>query len=119
MAAKLKKGDKPPELQGKIALVTGAASGIGRAYAEIMAEHAARVCIFDIDQSGLDETVAAIREATDLPIACGFGISKAEHVRAVVEHADAAIVGSALVRAAREGVEAVGALAKALREALE
>lgn len=44
------------------------------------------------------ERVAALREVTDLPIACGFGISTAEHVRAVVEHADAAIVGSALVR---------------------
>jgi tryptophan synthase alpha chain len=44
--------------------------------------------------------VKMIREVTDLPIACGFGISKAEHVRAVVRDggADAAIVGSALVR---------------------
>lgn len=44
------------------------------------------------------ERVTALREVTDLPIACGFGISTPEHVRAVVEHADAAIVGSALVR---------------------
>ena len=51
------------DVSGKSVIVTGGASGIGRAYAEIMAEHAARVCIFDIDQSGLDETVAAIREA--------------------------------------------------------
>jgi tryptophan synthase alpha chain len=42
--------------------------------------------------------VARLREFTDLPIACGFGISTADHVRAVVTHADAAIVGSALVR---------------------
>lgn len=42
--------------------------------------------------------VAALRKMTDLPIACGFGISTAEHVKAVVAHADAAIVGSALVR---------------------
>ena len=44
------------------------------------------------------ERVATLRRATDLPIACGFGISTAEHVRAVVAHADAAIVGSAMVR---------------------
>lgn len=44
--------------------------------------------------------VARIREATDLPIACGFGIRSAEQVRAVVRHADAAIVGSVIVRAA-------------------
>ncbi len=42
--------------------------------------------------------VAQLREVTDLPIACGFGISTPEHVRAVVTHAEAAIVGSALVR---------------------
>ncbi|HZW10266.1 MAG TPA: tryptophan synthase subunit alpha [Phycisphaerales bacterium] len=42
--------------------------------------------------------VARLREATPLPIACGFGISTPEHVRAVVAHADAAIVGSALIR---------------------
>ncbi len=47
---------------------------------------------------GLAERVALLREATDLPIAVGFGISRPEHVAAVVEHADAAIVGSALVR---------------------
>lgn len=41
--------------------------------------------------------VAALRSITDLPIACGFGVSTSEHVRAVVEHADAAIVGSSLV----------------------
>lgn len=44
--------------------------------------------------------VARLREATSLPIACGFGISSPEHVRAVVREgeADAAIVGSAVVR---------------------
>ncbi|MDX2133113.1 MAG: tryptophan synthase subunit alpha [Planctomycetota bacterium] len=42
--------------------------------------------------------VARLRTMTDLPIAVGFGISTAEHVRAVTRHADAAIVGSALVR---------------------
>lgn len=44
--------------------------------------------------------VRMLRSVTDLPIACGFGISSAEHVRHVVHAggADAAIVGSALVR---------------------
>lgn len=41
---------------------------------------------------------ADLRRSTALPIACGFGIGTAEQVRAVVRHADAAIVGSALVR---------------------
>ncbi len=41
--------------------------------------------------------VARLRRYTDLPIAVGFGISNAEHVRAVGEFADAAVIGSALV----------------------
>lgn len=45
------------------------------------------------------DPVARIREHTPLPIAVGFGISTPEHVRHVVRHADAAIVGSALVKA--------------------
>ncbi|RMH30412.1 MAG: tryptophan synthase subunit alpha [Planctomycetota bacterium] len=44
------------------------------------------------------DRVRMLRRVTALPIACGFGISTPDHVRAVVEHADAAIVGTALVR---------------------
>ena len=43
------------------------------------------------------ELVARLRKFTDLPIAVGFGISNAEHVKAVGEFADAAVIGSALV----------------------
>lgn len=48
----------------------------------------------------LSDRVRALREVTDLPLACGFGIATADDVRAVVcdGGADAAIVGSALVR---------------------
>ena len=42
--------------------------------------------------------VADLRTVTDLPVCVGFGISTAEHVRAVGRHADGAVVGSALVR---------------------
>lgn len=42
--------------------------------------------------------VRAIRQKSSTPIVCGFGISTPEHVSQVVEHADGAIVGSALVR---------------------
>ena len=44
------------------------------------------------------KSVATIRAATALPIAAGFGVSTPEHVAAVTAHADAAIVGSAIVR---------------------
>jgi tryptophan synthase alpha chain len=46
---------------------------------------------------GSREIVARIRNASDLPVALGFGISKPEHVREVGRWADAAVVGSALV----------------------
>ncbi len=42
--------------------------------------------------------VEKLRQVTKLPIACGFGISTAEQVAGIVRQADAAIVGSALVR---------------------
>jgi len=46
----------------------------------------------------LVDRVSKLRKVTDLPIAVGFGISNAEQVRAVTQVADAAIVGSALVK---------------------
>jgi tryptophan synthase alpha chain len=48
--------------------------------------------------------VARIRAASDLPIALGFGISTPDHVRQVVGYADAAVVGSAIVRVIEEAV---------------
>ena len=45
------------------------------------------------------------QNASSTPIACGFGISNAEQVRAVTQHADGAIVGSALVRRLNEAIE--------------
>lgn len=44
-----------------------------------------------------------LRTVTDLPLAVGFGISEAQQVRQVVAVADAAIVGSALVRRIADG----------------
>lgn len=48
---------------------------------------------------GLTDRLTELRGVTDLPMAVGFGISSADHVRAVTRVADAAIVGSALVKA--------------------
>ena len=47
----------------------------------------------------LPEFIARVRARTDLPLAVGFGISAREHVQAVGALADAAVVGSAFVRA--------------------
>ena len=42
-------------------------------------------------------TLNRVRECTALPVAVGFGISRPEHVRAVWDLADGAVVGSAIV----------------------
>lgn len=48
--------------------------------------------------SSIGEQVARLRQATDLPIAVGFGISTPEQTAQVAARADAAVVGSAIVR---------------------
>jgi tryptophan synthase alpha chain len=50
----------------------------------------------------LPEFIARVRAATDVPLAVGFGVSTAEHVRQVGELADAVVIGSAVVRAVDE-----------------
>jgi tryptophan synthase alpha chain len=62
------------------------------------------------------ERVAAIRRISDLPIAVGFGISRPEHVAAVTAHADAAIVGSAIVRRMQDSNDPVAAVRGFVRE---
>lgn len=46
------------DLAGKVALVTGGASGMGQIYARRLASQGAKVAIFDVNQSGLDDTAA-------------------------------------------------------------
>ena len=50
-------------LQHKVALVTGAGSGIGRACALVMAREGATVVVSDIDADGAEETLDALKQA--------------------------------------------------------
>jgi len=48
------------------------------------------------------ELATRVRSETGMPLALGFGLSRPEHVRAVGQYADAAVVGSALVNVIAE-----------------
>jgi tryptophan synthase alpha chain len=50
----------------------------------------------------LRDFLKTLRAHTDVPIAVGFGISRPEHVKAVWQEADGAVVGSAMVRTIEE-----------------
>lgn len=68
------------------------------------------------DAPQIDDQVRRVRAATTLPIAVGFGISHAAHVAAVTGYADAAIVGSALVRRMGEASDPVAAASSFVSE---
>jgi len=51
----------------------------------------------DSISSLLPEKIAELRKISDLPIAVGFGISNVDQAREVAKHADAVVVGSAIV----------------------
>ena len=70
--------------------------------------------------SDASQVVTRLRQFTKLPIAVGFGVSNAEHVRAVGEFADAAVIGSAIVQLIEktdpsEAAAAVGRFVAGLR----
>jgi tryptophan synthase alpha chain len=69
--------------------------------------------------STVGETVQRVRQATDLPVCVGFGVSTAQHARELREVADGIVVGSALVEAAGRGVSEALSLTAELREALD
>ena len=51
-------------LDGKVAIVTGSARGIGRATAELLSEHGAKVLINDLDGDVAEQTASEIQGDT-------------------------------------------------------
>jgi tryptophan synthase alpha chain len=67
----------------------------------------------------LPRSLADLRAVCDLPICVGFGISTPAQAKEVGALADGVVVGSALVQAAEQGVDAALALVRGLRAALD
>lgn len=51
----------PSDMTGKSAIVTGAAAGLGRATALLLAEAGADICLVDVNAEGLESTAAEVR----------------------------------------------------------
>ncbi len=64
----------------------------------------------DTVDASAHELAARVKAETAMPLALGFGISRPEHVRAIGECAEAAVVGSALVKVIAEHGQAPGLL---------
>lgn len=75
-------------MSGKVAVVTGAAQGIGRTYAESMAAEGAKVVVTDIQDT--DAAVAAIKAAGGEAIGVNTDVTSDESLQAMVEKAEAA-----------------------------
>jgi tryptophan synthase alpha chain len=68
----------------------------------------------------IEEAVARLQAATQLPIAVGFGVRTPEQAQAIAKHADGVVVGSALVEiVAEHGVNAPGPVRERTRALAE
>lgn len=76
------------DLSGRVALVSGAASGMGRAMSIALAEHGADLMLLDINEAGLQQTVESIqglgRKA--IPVACN--VSSPDSIRPMFARLD-------------------------------
>lgn len=72
-------------LEGKVALVTGGGSGIGRASALAFSREGARVVVADIDVSGGEQTISMIRDAGGDADFIKTNVTKAADVEALID----------------------------------
>ncbi len=76
-------------LDGKVALITGAGSGIGREAAQLFAREGAAVVVVDLNDTAAKETVALVESADGHATAVVADISRNDHCAAMVAHAEA------------------------------
>lgn len=78
---------KSLRLKGKVALITGAGSGIGRATARLFAREGAKVVVADINSDGGKETVSLIEKEDGEAVFVMVDVTKAVEVKRMVEFA--------------------------------
>ncbi len=74
-------------LKDRIAVVTGGASGIGRALALLFAREGAHVVVADLDEAGMAETVAGVAQAGRRGLAVKTDVSRLADVQALADRA--------------------------------
>jgi NAD(P)-dependent dehydrogenase (short-subunit alcohol dehydrogenase family) len=72
------------DLKNKVALVTGAGSGIGEAVALLFAQHGARLVLTDVDMAGCERVAAAVKAAGSEVITVRNDVSVAAECEAAV-----------------------------------
>ena len=73
------------DMDGQVAVVTGSSKGIGRAIAERMAQHGARVVISSRRQDACEAVAAGIRDAGGSAMAVACNIGRKEELQALVD----------------------------------
>lgn len=74
-------------LEGRVAVVTGAASGLGREAAVVLAEAGATPVLCDVDRNGLDETAGLVEQAGAVPLVRPTDVSDRSQVEAAADAA--------------------------------
>ncbi|MFQ5521592.1 MAG: SDR family NAD(P)-dependent oxidoreductase, partial [Candidatus Methylomirabilia bacterium] len=77
-------------LKDRVAVVTGGASGIGRSLALAFGSEGVKVIVADVDEMGMAETVAAIKQRRGEALAVRADVSVLEDVQALADQAQAA-----------------------------
>jgi len=74
-------------LEGKVALITGAGSGIGRTTSLVFANEGAKLVLADVDERGGEETVRLVREGGGEAVHFGCDVTDSVQVEALVASA--------------------------------